>query len=752
MAPLWTHPSPHLIRLDAFRRHINKQYNEHIRDYASLHRWSVENLELFYRELWNFSGLVTSKPPLAVADSLAAMWPRPQWFPGAEMNFTENVLATGLAAHQDMIAVSACREGGTDWRHLTWIQLRDQVALYASALQNAGIGKGDRVATVVTNSLEALLIALASGAIGAIFSSTSPDTGPKGIVERFSQIQPKILFVESNVLYATKRRNLRERLGAAVDELKTKVTGLDKVIVINDPTWEKSGLYVDELPDDKSDKAIISSPIYSRLRVNDLTFNASSESALKRSSKPLLDLSSSFKYLLIIPSTSYSLQSSWGLFVLEEKNPADTHLLPMNSSGTTGTPKCICHSGGAVLLKNKLDLGLGMDMGIDSTYYQYTTTFDHQTGWMMWNMLIGALSLGSRIVLYDGSPLHPTPSFQLSLLESQGVTHWGTSPKFLAGLRSDPESSPIARRLEGLQNVLVSGSPLSTSLSAWFYADNFPQHVGLHNGSGGTDLVGGIVGGNNLSPVFGSELAAATLGMKVEIWNAGGENVEGSGELGELVITKPFVSMPVKFWGDDSTGRRYFDTYFSLFPGVWSHGDLISKSSVTGGYSIHGRSDGVLNPGGTDGCSIFRALPVVLIRVRFGTAELYDVVSRFREIEDSIVVGQRVRRCQQNGESDIEDERVVMFIKMKSPGAALDTSLQSRVSEAIRKTLSARHVPEEIWQVKDIPCTVNGKKIEKVVRAIISGEKVTSRDSIANPECLDEYVKFSMPGKLLARL
>ncbi|CAH0057996.1 unnamed protein product, partial [Clonostachys solani] len=539
MAPLWVHPSPHLTRLDAFRRHINKRYNEQIRDYASLHRWTVENLELFYRELWNFSGLVTSKPPLAVANSLAAMWPRPQWFPGAEMNFTENVLATGLAAHPDMIAVSACREGGTDWRHLDWIQLRDQVALYAGALRNAGVGKGDRVSTIVTNSLEALLIALATGAIGAIFSSTSPDTGPKGIVERFSQIQPKILFIESKVLYATKRRDLRERLGAAVDELKTKVIGLDKVIVINDPTWKKSGL---------------------------------------------------------IPLEAF-LEAPARLLKFEQV-PFDHPIYILFTSGTTGSPKY---------------LALGMDMGIDSTYYQYTTrtnshTCGRQTGWMMWNMLIGALSLGLRIVLYDGSPLHPTPSFQLRLLETQGVTHWGTSPKFLAGLRIDPESSPIARRLESLQNVLVSGSPLSTSLAAWFYADNFPQHVGLHNGSGGTDLVGGIVGGNSLSPVFGSELAAATLGMKAEIWNADGESMEDSGELGELVITKPFVSMPVKFWGDDATGNRYFDTYFSLYPGVWSHGDLTSRSPATGGYSIHGRSDGVLNPGGIDGCPIFLAL------------------------------------------------------------------------------------------------------------------------------------------------
>ncbi|CAH0027254.1 unnamed protein product [Clonostachys rhizophaga] len=748
MAPLWTHPSPHLTRLDAFRRHINKQYNEHIRDYTSLHRWSVENLDLFYRELWNFSGLVTSKPPLAVANSLAAMWPRPQWFPGAEMNFTENVLATGLAAHPDMTAVSACREGGTEWRHLSWLQLRDQVALYASALQNAGVGKGDRVATVVTNSLEAILIALASGAIGAIFSSTSPDTGPKGIVERFAQIQPKILFVESQVLYASKRRNLRERLSAAVDELKTKVTGLDKIIVINDPAWKKSGLRG------------------GLLRNIDLTLDASVESRLRGSSKRLLDLSSLSKYLLIIQSTSYSRKlPQFNYLGIEatpkETNPADTVWLTMNSSGTTGTPKCICHSGGAVLLKNKLDLALGIDMGIDSTYYQYTTkndrkltlhTSDHQTGWMMWNMLIGALSLGSRIVLYDGSPLHPTPSFQLSLLESQGVTHWGTSPKFLAGLRSDPESSGIARRLESLQNVLVSGSPLSTSLAAWFYADNFQRHVGLHNASGGTDLVGGIVGGNSLSSVVGSEMAAATLGIKVEIWNGDGKNTVPSGEIGELVITKPFVSMPVKFWGDDATGNRYFDTYFSLYPGVWSHGDLISRNVATGGYSIHGRSDGVLNPGGIDGCPILRALPVVLVRVRFGTAELYDVVSRFPEIEDSVVVSQRVRRCQQNGESDIEDERVVMFIKMKSPGDALDDSLRSRIAEEIRRTLSARHVPEEMWQVKDIPCTMNGKKIEKVVKALVAGEKVTMRGSIANPECLEEYVKFSTPGKLMARL
>ncbi|ETS84376.1 hypothetical protein PFICI_02401 [Pestalotiopsis fici W106-1] len=667
IAPVWVHPSPHLTVLDAFRRHVNQRYHVFLPDYASLHGWTIENMELFYQELWNFSGLVTSKPPLKVANSLASMWPRPQWFPGAEMNFTENLLATGLAAHPDMIAVSACREGGKDWRHLNWKQLRELVASYTTAFRNAGVVKGDRVAAIVTNSLEALLIALAAGAVGAIFSSASPDMGPKAIVERFVQIQPKIMFIEPHVFYANKSRNLRDRLSGAVEELKAKVSCLDKVIVVNDPTWTQGGLIALEI-------------------------------FLDVPAQPLEFVQVMFDHPIYILFTS----------------------------GTTGSPKCICHSGGAALLKNKLDLAMNMDMGIGSTYYQYTTT-----GWMMWNVLIGALSLGSRIILYDGSPLHPSPSHQLSLLESQGVTHWGTSPKFLGALKFDPASTQIARRLEGLQNVLVAGSPLATSLVDWFYADRFPSHIGLQNSSGGTDLVGAIVGGNNLSPVNGNELAAPVLGMKVEIWDLGGSVAEdSSNEQGELVITRPFVSMPIKFWGDDAKDSKYFDTYFALNHGVWSHGDSISRNPVTGGFSLHGRSDGVLNPGG----------------IRFGTAELYDVISRFPEIEDSVAVGQRVKV-----ESDREEERVVMFIKMRSPSAILDASLRSRITQGIRQTLSARHVPEEIWQVKDIPYSMNGKKMEKVVKGIICGEKITW-GSIANPECLNEFAKFVPHKTNAARL
>ncbi|KAJ0129280.1 Uncharacterized protein HZ326_27628 [Fusarium oxysporum f. sp. albedinis] len=655
----WIHPSPHLTRLDSFRRFINRKYDLNLNNYTELQKWSVDEIESFCHEIWTFCGLVYTKPPTAVAVGIESLWPRPRWFPGARLNYTENVLIKGLAAHPDAVAVSACREGGTEWRHLTWMELRHHVALYTSALRHAGVKQGDRVASnyvaVATNSVESLLILLAAGSVGAIFSSTAPDMGAKGIIERYDQIQPKVLFVESTVLYGGQRRDQREKLKTAVGELKKRVQQLEHVVVMTGPAWNDTGV----------------------IHLNDF---------LNVKPFPLEFAQLPFDHPI------YILYSYAG------------QLLTLSTG--------ICHAGGAVLLQQKKGLILGADLREDSTYYQYTTI-----GWMMWNMQVAALSIGSRIVLYDGSPLHPSPSFQVQLLKQQGVTHWGTSPKFLAALRhSVHEAFPP---IQSLQVAVVSGAPLPTETSDWFYA-MFPKQVALQSSSGGTDLAAGIVGGNLIVPLHGPQLAAPSLGMRVEIWDQSGKNIEDSGLKGDLVITKPFFSMPVTFWGEGGH-EKYRKAYFDVFPGIWCHGDFMSKDLKTQCYIIHGRSDGVLNPGG----------------VRFGTADLYNVLHKFPQVEDCIAVGQRRPKD--------HDERVLLFLKMRD-NTQLEDSLCADIAKAIRKDLSGRHVPAYMFQVRDIPYTPNGKKIENLVRDIVCGKRVRVGGTAANPECLKDYEQyFNLP-------
>ncbi|KAF5701108.1 acetoacetate ligase [Fusarium mundagurra] len=582
------------------------------------------------------------------------MWPRPEWFPGARINYTENLLSVGLAQHPDAIAVSACLEGGVNWRHLTWMQLRGRVTQYVSALQALGVTTGDRVAAVLTNSLEAVVLLLAAGAIGAIFSSTAPDMGAEGIINRYAQVRPKVLFVDTEVVYAGRRRVMKKKMMDAATKLKEKVPELSKVIVVSGPSW------TDELW---------------TLPRNSMRM----DEFLQVQTQPLR-----FKQL-----------------------PFDHPIYILYSSGTTGIPKCICHSAGGALLQQKKEFILASNITSDSVFYQYTTT-----GWMMWNYLVAALSVGARIILYDGSPLYPSPVDQLRLLEHQGVTHWGTSPKLLTALKQSAHEQPFP--LDSLQIVISAGSPLSPEIFRWFY-NTFPESVGLFSGSGGTDLVGGILGGTLLSTMHEGELAASQLGMRVEIWDQDGQNIENTGEAGELVISTPFFSMPTTFWGENGDSK-YYQAYFDRFPGVWCHGDFVRMNPATGGYAILGRSDGVLNPGG----------------VRFGTSELYSVVDKFTEVEDSIAVGRRLHEG--------TDEQVVMFLKMKSPTF---TSVVEKIREAIRQDLSPRHVPALILEAQDIPYTLNGKKMETLVRDILCKRKVGNLGSVANPECLIEYQKFA---------
>ncbi|KAM5347513.1 hypothetical protein ACJ41O_010518 [Fusarium nematophilum] len=609
-AAIWKHPHPRATRLDAFRRDINRTYKVDLKTYEQLHRWSVDNLEAFCKEIWVFCGMVSSVSPERVANDICTMWPRPEWFPGARLNYSENILSAGLMAHPDRIAISACREPGTHWRHLTWAQLRRQVALFASALHEAGVVAGDRIAAIITNSVEAVVLLLAAGSIGAIFSSTAPDMGAEGIVSRYSQIRPKMLFVDTEVLYAGRRRILRKKIVAAVTKLRERVPELAKVVVVTGAPW----------PDD----SCISLAQFLRVRIQLLRFT---------------------------------------------QLPFDHPIYILYSYVQTR----ICHSGGGALLQQKKEFVLSSNMSADSVYYQYTT---------------------------------------IRLLEEQGVTHWGTSPKLLAALKQSGWKRTT--RLESLQVVISSGSSLSPELFRWFY-NTFPSEVGLFSGSGGTDLVGGIISGNCLSPVYEGELSSPQLGMRVEVWDSSGQNVDSTGQEGDLVISTPFFSMPTSFYGDNSH-EKYRKAYFNKFPGVWCHGDFVKRNPQTGGYVILGRSDGVLNPGG----------------IRFGTAEIYGIVDQFSDVQDCIAVGQR--------RPDESDEQVLLFIKMK--GINFNRTREN-IRAAIMEQLSPRHVPAYILEVKDIPFTLNGKKMEMMVKNIVCKANIGNLSSVANPECLSEYEKFA---------
>ncbi|RSL58710.1 hypothetical protein CEP54_007600 [Fusarium duplospermum] len=373
------------------------------------------------------------------------------------------------------------------------------------------------------------------------------------------------------------------------------------------------------------------------------------------------------------------------------------------SSGTTGAPKCILHSAGGVMLQIKKDYILQIDVQLGDVLFQYTTVGP--------SILYEALSTGAKIVVFRGSPLYPNINFLPQLLSRLRVSVFGTSAKYLTDLM-DSKQKPSGSR------VTSTGSVLPSDVAQWFYNVGFPKDVQLISGSGGTDCACSFVTGNPLTPVHADEISAKSLGMAVDVFDplsSQAVSIRESNEPGELVCTQPFPSQPLTFWGPDGS-QKYKDAYFSTFPGVWTQGDLIRINPKTGGIQMLGRSDGVLNPSG----------------VRFGSAEIYNVVRLFPEVEDSVCVGQR--RLQDR------DETVVLFLKLK-PAERKTVLLKERIQRKIQENLSKRHVPKYVFYVEDVPYSNVGKKLEIVVKKIINGQKAEST-VVANPESLSIYQKY----------
>ncbi len=637
--PLWV-PSRDRIehaRITAFRREAEARCGHRLPDYASLHRYSVEHLESFWPLLWGFCGVLGDQGTRVVVD--ADTMPGARFFPDARVNFAQNV----LRHPDDRPAILFWGESRVR-RSLTRAELTTAVAHCAQGLRAAGVGPGDRVAAYLPNLPETVIAALASASLGAIWSSCSPDFGVQGVLDRFGQIRPKVLFSADGYHYGGCEHDTLTRLAAVVAGLPS----VERTVVVP---------YVSDDPD-----------------------------------------------LRALPGALL-----WDDFCSADSGAPHFEPLPFNhplyilySSGTTGVPKCIVHGAGGTLLQHLKEHQLHCDIRRGDRVFYYTTC-----SWMMWNWLVTALASEATILLYDGSPFYPDGRVLFDMADATGMTLFGTSAKFLASVEKAGLTPDQTHRLHAMRTITSTGSPLSPASFEFVYR-HVKADVHLCSMSGGTDIISCFVGGDPAGPVWRGEIQAPVLGMGVDILDERGQPVRG--EPGELVCRRPFPSMPLEFW-DDASGEKYRSAYFTKYPGLWCHGDWVAFTEH-GGIVIYGRSDAVLNPGG----------------VRIGTSEIYRVVEGLDEVLEALVVGQRWE----------DDERVVLFVRLQE-GATLDEALVVRIKDEIRRHATPRHVPARIVQVRDIPRTKSGKIVELAVRDVIHGRTVKNRESLANPEALEEF-------------
>ncbi len=616
-----------------FKIKINNNFNK-------LWAWSVDNPEYFWKSIWDFTKVRGKIGNILLQKS--NIFYKNRFFSDSYLNYAENLLKKN-----DEEPAIIFRSENKYKTVLTWKNLNLNVKKISSWMKFNGVTKGDRIAAYLPNIPETVVAYISTSALGAIWSSCSPDFGIVGVTDRFSQINPKILFIGDKYFYNGKKIVILERL----KEILNKVPSIQKVVVVPYPGSKTENI--------------------NNLKMN--LYNWNEILSLKNENKIQYTMSGFNDPLAIL-----------------------------YSSGTTGKPKCICHGTGGVLLQHNKELQIHCDVKENDRVFYFTTC-----GWMMWNWLVGSLSSGATILLFDGFPLYKKDDLLFELVSEEKITLFGVSAKYIDTLSNNKINPKKNHDMKKLRTICSTGSPLSNEGFKYVYK-NIKKDVHLASISGGTDIVSCFVLGNSFQSVHLGEIQNKGLGMDVDIFDENGASVKNI--KGELVCKKPFPSMPVKFWNDEDD-KKYKSSYFEKYKNIWHHGDF-AKITNNGGFIIYGRSDTTLNPGG----------------VRLGTAEIYSVVEKFKEVKESIVVGQPWKN----------DVRIILFVVLNQ-GYKLDEKIKNKIKKEIKANASPRHVPSKIISILDVPKTKNGKLVELAVRQTIEGNPIKNLEALANPDSLKQF-------------
>ncbi|MEO5699284.1 MAG: acetoacetate--CoA ligase [Casimicrobiaceae bacterium] len=648
-AKLWQ-PTPERIALaniTAFTERVQARTGRDFAEFADLWQWSIDDSPAFWRAVWEHGGIIGEAGERTLLDG--ERMPGARWFPDARLNYAENLLGR---APDDAGDALVFRGEERVSRRVSHAELVALVSRFAQALRAMGIQPGDRVAAYLPNMPEAVIALLATASIGAVWSSCSPDFGARGVLDRFGQIEPRVLVTVDGYWYNGKP----QPIGARVAELVAALPSVERVVVV--PYLQASGG----------------------------------------------------------PATTANIRAAmdWDAFLAPYapavmayvRLPFDHPLYILYSSGTTGVPKCIVHGAGGTLLQHVKELSLHGDVKPGDRLFYFTTC-----GWMMWNWLVSGLAVGATLLLYDGSPFVARGKILWDFAETERMTHFGTSAKYIDAIKKIALVPRKDYGLDSLRALFSTGSPLAPESFDYVY-QCVKDDLCLSSISGGTDIVSCFALGVPTRPVWRGELQCRGLGMAVDVFDPEGKQVRE--QQGELVCTQPFPCMPIGFWNDPD-GAKYRAAYFERFPGVWCHGDFVELTEHDG-LIIYGRSDATLNPGG----------------VRIGTAEIYRQVEQLDEVMESLVIGQNWPP------DDVGDVRVVLFVKLRD-GLVLDATLTERIKQHIRANTTPRHVPAKIVQVNDIPRTKSNKIVELAVREVVHGRPVHNLEALANPEALEQF-------------